>query len=173
MNDAIDTHLDWVINRLATINPNRKVYGPFDAQDWPPKQLRIQAEAFYLLYLGSDPSGSGQSSTSPIYTVTLQWQWYVIGTEITNGIRGRARGDRGRTNRTMQEELLNSMFPFFAVKKSSSINEGDGSILLDNVTPQEQVNWTKPKFVRGPDKDGGVVFSIATVYLSDIQTAMS
>lgn len=169
MNDAIDTHLNSVMTRIAAFNSSRKVYGPIDAQDWPPKQIPVQNEAFYLLVLAPMPSGTGESSSSPIYSITLQWQWYVVGTEITTGIRGRVRGDRGRTNRTMMEELLYGMFPYFATKMSTSINEGDGSIVLTKVTPQEQCSWTKPKFTSRVDRDSGVVYGIATVYLTDIQ----
>lgn len=141
-----------------------------EAMDWPPKNIVLQA--FYLLVLGQRQVGkSFWSPTVPVYTHTLQWTWIISGTDLTQGVVGRSRGDRYRTDMTMKEELLQASWPWFAPKTQwSVVGSTPAGLALTStpLNPPETMWFTQPAFVSHVDKTSGMTTGTATIYLTDM-----
>ena len=166
LNNAIDSYLDHCKSRWATANPQRIINGPIDSQDWPPKNFNF--EQMYLVEVNNTPLGKqGASASMPFITTLLQWTWGIMGTDLTSGIRGRVRGDRGRKNRQIQAEILNVCFPYFCEKKMFDLDQNTGLLISQSLDPKESIRWTIPQFPNRQDINSGIIYGTATVYLSD------
>lgn len=173
MIEGIDTYVRHVRLRLATINPNRQVKGPMSAQDWPVK--RVIPEALYLLVLGDAPVGrAGFSPTVPIVHTTLQWAWVILGEDIADGVRGRNRGNRYRTDYEIKEELRQAVYPGFAPKVRLSAAPQTGALTATPFDSQEAIFWTPLEYgQQRQDRDSGVIYGIATTYITQMTDAIT
>lgn len=175
LSDATDSYFEYVAGRMATINPDRKMIGIADASDWPPKKIFF--EAFYLILLGEKPLGKQfWSAEIPVLSFGMQWTWLIKGTDLQTGLIGRSRGDRYRTNMAMRQELLKATFPWFTQKLSWSVqgNTPTGLALKSSpLTPSEYMWWTPPEFANRQDKDSGVLYGAATVWLVDMTESIT
>lgn len=164
--DAIDTHYLAVRTRIKALNPARNILGMMSAQDWPPKDVFL--EAFYCLVLGEVPLGkSADSASIPVVVHTLQWTWMITGTDIQTGVQLRSRGDRYRKHSQMKTELENGCYPRFAQKIQASV-DATGNIIQTPIVPSESIVWTPPSFVDRNAKDSGVLYGVATVRVTDM-----
>src|SRR5580692_11732009 len=94
--DALDSYYQYVKGRIIAFNNQRVVKGMLSAQDWPPKQVTLNA--FYLLDMGEEPVGKqGFSPAVPIKFHLVQWTWIIKGSDLQPGERLANRGDRYRT----------------------------------------------------------------------------
>lgn len=167
MIEAIDTFEEHFRTNVLAFNASRKVIGVLDARDWPP--ATIDQEAFYLLSLGEAPVAEAQSAAMPVYTHTVQITWIIAGADLLSSNRGLNRGNRYRVNMQMKAEVLRGLFPYFAEKKSYSINQANGSLVITPIVPQEFIIWSKAQFGPSqPAKDSGVIYGIATVYVANM-----
>lgn len=169
-NDASDTYFNHVMDRVIDISPSRKLFGPMDAEDWPPKKLEL--ESFYLICFNSTPVRGASSAVSPFMTTLVQWIWVIQGTDLTSGIRGRNRGDRGRKFNEMKSELIEGCYPYFTEKKSYTVDDDTGVVTSTPFDPAQSLNWTVPSFGRNkfsPQEvsPSGIVYGYASVYLTD------
>lgn len=164
--DAIDSYYRFVKSRIIAINANREFVGIMSAQDWPPKNVTM--EAFYLLDLDAEPVGrSGFSPAVPIKFHLVQWTWVIKGADLQQGIRAAFRGDRYRTMQTMKDELTRGMFPNYAEKLTWSLN-ANGQAVGASYTPQMFITWIPVKFHTSYDKDSGVAYGTASTRIQDI-----
>lgn len=178
-NDAPDSYFAYVESRVQAINPSRKLFGPIDAMDWPPKKLEL--EAFYLILLSASPLQLGASQASPFMTLPVQWSWIIKGTDLQSGIRGRSRGDRGRTHKDMMAELIEGNYPGQTEKKSYTMDDATGLPVAASFIPTQFMSWTLPTFGQNPQGAGGgrsivesgVIYGYATVYLSDVPVTVT
>jgi len=168
---AIDTHYLAVKTRVLAVNAARVFVGVMSSQDWPPKD--VQLEAFYLLVLGEVPLGKQADSASiPVKVHTVQWTWMIAGTDIQKGIQLRGRGDRYRTNFTMKGELENGVFPRFAQKQNVVVNS-TGQLVGIPIVPTEYILWSPVSFVDRNEKASGLAYGIGTVRITDMTDAIS
>lgn len=178
-NDAPDSYFAYVESRIQAINPSRKLFGPIDSMDWPPKKLEL--EAFYLILLSAAPLPLGASQASPFMTLPVQWSWIIKGTDLQSGIRGRSRGDRGRTHREMMAELVQGCYPGQTEKKSYTMNDTTGLPVATSFDPVQYMSWSLPSFGDNPlgrwggrkIDESGVIYGYATVYLSDVPVTVT
>ena len=169
---AIDTHYDYVKQRIASFNVSRKVVGIMDAQDWPPEN--VQMEALYCIALGEVPIGkSGFSPTIPILYHTVQWTWLIAGTDIQEGIQIRSRGDRYRTNYAIEKELEYGMYPQFAQKNYVQVNASNGAVIVLPVDPVEYIWWSPISFGKKSDRESGLLYGTGTVRITNMSDVIS
>jgi hypothetical protein len=146
-----------------------------DAMDWPAKPVSF--ENFYLLTLGQRPLGKEfWSGTVPVLAHTLQWTWMISGTDLRTGKVGRSRGDRYRTNMTMREELLGASWPWFTEKLSWAVQGSSPSGLVlqsQSLNPREFMWWTELTFMNRIDRESGILYGTATLYLTDMDAAIT
>jgi hypothetical protein len=157
--DAIDSFYQSVKGRMASINANRKVAGLLMAQDWPPKNVSL--EAFYLL-TQSDSAASRQfySPYIPVKFHHISFVWIIKGTDIQQGTRAANRGDRFRTAFTMKDELTKAMYPNFCEKKTWSLDaSGNWNGVSEN--PVEYITWIPVEFHEKTAMDSGLVWGTA------------
>lgn len=169
MLDAIDTFWEYTSGRMATINPNRKMIGVADAMDWPPKSILF--EGFYLLVLGEKPvlSREAWSASTPIVVHTCQFSWIIAGQDLTQGVVGRSRGSKYRTNMTMREEILKATYPGFCQKQSWAVlGNSPSGLMLQGTPKQEYITWGPLTFLNRQDKSSGVIYGAATVEITDM-----
>lgn len=168
---ALDSYFKAVEARMAVINPDREVVGMVSAQDWPGQDVKF--EAFYCLSLTTSPLGrQAYSPASLFYVSHVQWVWMIMGTDVQQGIRGRNRGDRYRTNRLMEAELLKALYPYFAPKAHWSI-DANGTLVSTPSDPEDNIWWTPPVFVQKSDKDSGLVYSSAASMVTEITESIA
>jgi len=168
---GIDTHYLAVKTRIQALNANRKVIGVMSAQDWPPKNVEL--EAFYLLVLGEVPLGRQADSASiPVKVHTVQWTWMIVGSDIQVGIQTRSRGDRYRTHFTMKGELENGVFPRFAPKVNVVVNNV-GQLVAVPIVPSEQIIWSPVSIMDRNEKSSGVTYGVGTVKITDFTDFIS
>lgn len=160
--DGIDSFYNWVKTRMASVNPGRKVLGLLDAQDWP--STNVVMEAFYLLTL-KDASQNG-TIANPIEAHIVQWVWVIKGSDLSQGQRGRNRGDRFRTAQDMKGELVQALYPNFAEKKSWQV-DGNGRWIGTSHDPVEYIMWSKPDFNQRLDKENGIVYGACGLHITD------
>lgn len=164
MIDVLDSHYNYVKTRVQSlVNPTRKFMGATMAQDWPNET--VQMESFYMLDLGQVPIGRQSYSASvPILSYTVQWTWLIAGTDIQNGVKGRNRAERYRTNYDMKNELRIALFPNFCEKLQFSLS-GE-TVIKTSYDPQEYITWTPSTFRDRIDKPSGLVYGLCTVQIT-------
>lgn len=168
---AIDSHYLAVKARVLNINATRVFAGVMSSQDWPPKD--VQLEAFYLLVMGEVPLGrQAYSASIPVKVHTVQWSWLIVGMDIQKGIQLRNRGDRYRTHFTMKGELENGVFPGFAQKQNVVVNNS-GQLVAVPIVPTEYIVWSPVSFVDRNEKASGVTYGLGTVRITDMTDAIS
>jgi len=174
MLNAVDSYFEYCLTRWQTINPARNVVAILDAMDWPAKQVEL--EQVYLLTLGQRPLGKQfWSGSVPVLAHTLQWTWMIAGTDLQSGKVGRSRGDRYRKNMTIKQELLQASWPWFTEKKSWSVqgNTPSGlSLVSSSLSPKEFMWWTELTFMNRIDRQSGLIYGTATLYLTDMDAAI-
>jgi hypothetical protein len=155
--DWSDGVYNYVLNRIATINPDRVFSGIVQARSWPIE--RAVPESFYLL-LGNETPLKGMPISAPGYSEKIQWAWQIIGTDIPQNALQRNRGDRYRINFTMQQELTQGMWPFFCEKLQYTLDASSGSPVLvpTSYFPKEMIWYKKPIFTDRFDKTSGILF---------------
>jgi hypothetical protein len=165
--DGIDSFYQFVKARIQVLNTQRVVAGMLNAQDWPPKNVKL--EAFYLLVLGEDVVGrQGFSPAVPIKFHLVQWTWIIKGSDLQQGEKLANRGDRYRIMQTMKEELTNGLFPNYAEKLTWSLNQTNGKWLGVPYAPKMFVTWTPVSFQEKFDKDSGVAYGTGSTRIQDI-----
>lgn len=161
--DWIDSFYKYVKVRIQTINPLREFGGISDAIDWP-KRL-AKENAFYLLVLQEMPNrGQGLSTnpvSAPLYGITVQWSWNIIGEDIKNNDRMANRGDRYRENMQMRQEIRHGMFPEFCEKFKWHLDTNDNIIKPDAYIPAEYIWFSKSQFRHQVDRPTGILFGTA------------
>ena len=169
--DAVDSIYQNAKARISAVNPSRVTAGLLAAQDWPPKNVKL--EAFYLLDLGEAPAMKAfYSATVPVKFHQLQWVWIVKGTELQQGVRAANRGDRFRTMQTMKGELTNGLFPGFTEKKTWSL-DASGNWIGVSLNPVEFITWTPVEFHERLDKDSGIMYGSGAVRVCDETDAIT
>jgi hypothetical protein len=164
--DALDTYYQWVKARIVTFNSARVVSGMLNAQDWPPKFVKLNS--FYLLVLGEEPVGkSGFSPAVPIKFHLVQWTWIIKGSDLQPGERLANRGDRYRIMQAMKWELTQGMFPNYCPKMTWNIN-AQGSFVGIPFVPALAITWTPVSFHERFDKDSGVAYGTGSTRIQDI-----
>lgn len=162
MIDAVDSYIRYVRLRMASINPERLIKGPMDAQEWPTKQ--VVNGALYLLTF-SDSSGNGTPAV-PVYSHMLQWAWIVFGDPLCDDKRGRNRGNRYRVDFQIKDELRRATYPNFAPKVHLTVDNA-GTLTATPLDNQEAISWTEIDFgPKNPDKASGVIYGYATTYVT-------
>lgn len=166
MVDAIDSFYQAAKARMATINPNRKVKGLLMAQDWPPKNVDL--EAFYLLTISDSAANrSFYSATIPVKFHHVQWVWIIKGTDLQQHERKANRGDRFRTMFQMKDELTKALYPNFTEKLSWSLDT-NGTFVGVHEDPVEYITWTPVEFYEKSAMDSGVMWGSAAVKIWDM-----
>lgn len=169
--DALDSFYQATKARMATINPQRAVKGMLMAQDWPPKNVDL--EAFYLLTLKDSAADRNfYSAYIPVKFHHVQWVWIIKGTDIQAGTRAANRGDRFRTMYSMKDELTKAMFPNFTEKLNWSLNAA-GVWIGAAETPVEFITWTPVEFYEKTAMDSGVVWGSASTKIWNMTDAIT
>jgi len=164
--DAIYSHYNWVKARIKIKNPDRKVAGLLNAQDWPEKPFKY--DTFFLLDLNDVSVGrQGFSPSNPIKLRQVQWTWINSGTDLKQGERKPNRGDRFNLMLTMQEELLYALYPGYCEKLTWSLNAA-GIWIGDSLTPPEFITWTPVEFHKKWDKESSIGYGAGAVSVQDI-----
>lgn len=164
--DAVDSHYQHVKSRIATVNIDRVVAGLLDAQDWPPKNVKL--DAFYLLILAASSIGrQGYSQQTPIKFHHCQWVWINKGTDLQQGVRAANRGDRFRTMEQMQGELINALYPGFTEKLTWGL-DANGNWIGTELTPVEYITWTPVELYEKGAMDSGVRYGSGAVKIMDM-----
>lgn len=164
--DAIDSHYQYVKGRVALVNAARVVAGLLDAQDWPPKEVKL--DAFYLLMVADSSIGrQGYSAAVPIKFHHVQWVWINKGTDVQQGERKANRADRMRTMQQMKGELINALFPHYAEKKTWSL-DGNGTWNGSSLNPVEYITWTPVDFAEKGAMDSGIRWGSAAIRICDM-----
>ena len=159
--DAVDSFYAATKARIATLNPNRKVKGLLMAQDWPPKNVDL--EAFYLLTLKDSAVGRQMYSAAvPVKFHFVQWVWMIKGTDIQPGTRAANRGDRFRTMFEMKDEMTKALYPNFTEKLTFAL-DGAGNWAGTPEDPVEYITWTPVEFYEKTAADSGIVWCSAAV----------
>lgn len=167
--DAIDSFYEYVRARIVTINPQRVVAGHLFAQDWPPKDIKL--EAFYLVTVGDMPIGrQGFSPTVPIQYHMVQWQWQVLGADVAKGQVGPNRGVRFRAHWQMKDELRQALYPYFCQKQTYEMQQQGAQLTFAGtpVDPPEWFGWAPPEYHEKVDKPSGKVDGMVAVRLWDM-----
>ena|SRR5882762_8381740 len=166
MIEAFDSHYDWVKTRVLAQNSTRKFSGIMESQGWPPRIVKM--ESFYLITLGETPVNAKVGSlSSSWYRGTVQWTWMIAGTDIEKGMAGLNRGDAYTINAQMKKELRLGAYPLFAEKKAFSV-DGNRQVVRTGYDPKKWVYWTFLEFTQRVDRDSGLIYGIATTYLTAV-----
>lgn len=164
--DAPDTFYQFVKGRIIAFNSQRIVAGMLNAQDWPPKNLKL--EAFYLLLLGEEPVGkSGFSPAVPIKFHIVQWTWIIKGSDLQPGEQLANRGDRYRKMQAMKWELTQGMYPNYAPKQTWNIV--NGVFKGTPVVGAQALTWTPVSFHEQYPKDSQMAYGVGSTRIQDIQ----
>jgi len=170
--EVLDSHYQYVKARINTATkrtiPGQKgvVAGMLNAQDWPPKEIKI--EMFYMLVLGREPVGhEAYSSANPIKFHLVQWTWLVKGSDLQQGTRQAYRGDRYRIMQVMEDELSYGMTPNYAERQSWSLNASDVWVAT-SFSPKQFFTWTPVEFHETFTKDSGIAYGTGRTRLQDI-----
>jgi hypothetical protein len=168
MIEWVDSHYCHVKERVTSKNSTRKFSGVMDAEGWPPKV--VDMEAFYLITLGHAPAARTViSAANNMYRTTVQWTWMVAGTDIERDFAGVNRGDRYRRHGKMVKELLNGAYPLFTEKKSFDM-DSTGKLIKASFDPKQFIYWSVLEFTQRNDRESGLVYGIATTYLTGVAT---
>jgi hypothetical protein len=163
--DAVDSIYQYVKARILVVNPQRQVKGFLTAQDWPPKNVTL--DAFYLLVLGEVAAGrTYYSASTPVKFHQLQWVWINQGTDLTPGIRQANRGTKYRTMQQMKGELQSGLFPNFCEKFSWSL-DGNGNWVSAQLIPQQWLLWAPVEFHEKIDKESGIMYGSGAIRVVD------
>lgn len=170
LRDIVDTYYKAIKDRVRVVNANRRFEGLVQVSAWPPET--VQEEALYLLLFDPKPVKEMISRATPTYTRMVQWTWLVQGTDLQPGEEGSNRGDRYDLHEKIVEELIQAHAVQAAEKKSWSLDAND---LLVGATsdPAQFVRWSVPDFGSDYNKDTGLVYGLATVYVSGIASTIS
>lgn len=164
--DSIDSHYQYMKGRMATINASRVVAGLLDAQDWPPKNVKL--DAFYLLVLAANSIGrQGYSASTPIKFHHCQWVWINKGTDLQQGERMANRGDRFRTMEQMQGELIEALYPNFCQKQTFALDV-NGNWVGSPLNPVEFITWTPVDMYEKSTMESGVRYGSGAVKIFDM-----
>ena len=170
--DTIDSHYQYVKQRILALNQNRVFGGIVEARDWPYKEASDQA--FYLAIDRAAPSRNVASWHSPLYTFEIQWVWIILGTDLSPTVQAANRGDRYRISFAMQEEILQGLWPGFCEKQKWAAGSGDvASVSGTPYVPSEKVWWRRPTFSEKIDRNTGILFGYGAIQLSAFAPAMS
>lgn len=168
--DWSDGVYNYVLNRIAAINPARQFSGIVQARAWPVDQAT--PESFYLLLGNEAPLRTpGHTPISaPTYSEKIQWAWQIIGNDIPQNALQRNRGDRYRINFTMQQELLQGLWPFFFEKKQYSLDASSGSpvVVATSYFPKEMLWVKEPVFTDRMDRVSGILFGYGALEVTGI-----
>lgn len=173
--NEIETYYFHVAGNMATLNPSQKFGGISDARDWP--QVKVRENYLYLLVVGVSPTQQG-TRANPGNRYTLQWNWIVIGSDIQPGHVSANRGDKYRTNLTIQQNLTNASYPGFALVNAYTQDPTTpANLIVTPVSPQGWARWSRPDF-RGTNdfKRSGVLNGIASLNLyfeSDVPSSIA
>ncbi len=166
--DALDSYYQWVRARIVSYNQQRVVKGMLNAQDWPPKEVVLNA--FYLLVLGEEPVGkSGFSPAVPIKFHLVQWTWIIKGSDLQPGVQAANRGDRYRTMQAMKYELTYGMFPNYAPKQTWALVGSKWTPTPLPATQEQAITWTPVSFHETYPKDSGIAYGTGSTRIQDIQ----
>jgi hypothetical protein len=164
--DAIDSFYRFVKANVIAINADRIFVGIMNAQDWPPKNLTL--EAYYLLVLGEEPIGKqGYSQAVPIKFHLVQWVWLIKGSDLQQGTRAAFRGDRYRTMQSMKDEMTQGMYPGYSPKLTWALNPATGAVVGTPFTPPLTIAWPPVTFHEKFDKESGVAYGTASTRIQD------
>lgn len=161
MIECVDSYFTWVRSQFTV--PDFKFGGVIQASAWP--QLPAKEKTFYLLVLGAQPSRGQQNGSRLIQLIeyTLQWTWFVIGTDTQAGQQSMNRGDRYRTSMQMQSALTAANFPGFTNKILLSVNPATGVITSTPYVPNgggESVWWNRIRYRSRPDNEqSGLIYT--------------
>jgi hypothetical protein len=165
--DAQDSFYQFVKARIQAYNTNRIVAGVLNAQDWPPKNVKL--ESFYLLIIGEEPVGKqGFSPAVPIKFHLVQWTWIIKGQDLQQGERAANRGGRYRTMQMMKWELTQGMYPNYAEKQTWSLN-ASGVWTGQSLSPPMFMTWTPVSFHETFDKASQLAYGTGSTRIQDIQ----
>jgi hypothetical protein len=168
--DALDSYYQFVRARILSVanNPTNNppiVAGVLNAQDWPPKQVKLNA--FYMLILGEEPVGKqGFSPAVPIKFHLIQWTWIIKGSDLQQGEQFANRGDRYRLMQAMKYQLTYGMSPNYCPKLTwNLVNEVWTGVPL---IPAMAITWTPVDFHERFDKDSGLAYGTGSTRIQDI-----
>lgn len=162
MIQVTDSFSEAVRARILAVNAIRKVHGMIDAAEWPPD--KVDFESFYCILVGMTPLGrQAFTPSAPLYAYRLQWVWLISGTDVQPTQEQLNRGDRYRTHLTMCEELRIGLYPNFAEKLQFSIDQTNGRLLSQSLTPQEFMWWTPGTFRHRVDNKSGLLYGYVDV----------
>ena len=162
---AIDSFYQNIKSRIQQINSSRIVAGLLMAQDWPPKNVKLNA--FYLLNLTDVPASRDMNSAT-VQTLSryVQWVWIIPGTPLQSNQQGANRGDRLRIHWQMQQELMQALYPYFCEKKNWA-RDGNGVWSGVAQVPEASIFWTRGEFKEQIDKESGSIYGLASLYICD------
>lgn len=168
LTDVLDTHWNYVTQRILTLNPQRPLGGIVAARAWPFQQAIDQA--IYMAWSQGKPSKNVNSQQSPLYTYSVRWCWIAIGDDLTQTEEGLNRGDRYRIDFQIQTELRYGLYPGFTPKLTFSVaDNGHGQAVVTGTpfqTPGDNVWWSKATFLDREDTETGILFGYGAVNVS-------
>ena len=155
---CIDTYYEYVKAQMAKVNPAQLMGGMANARDWPETQPK--EGMLYLLFLNAVEIGGTRANT--LFEFVCQWNWVLIGADLTPGVVGANRGDRYRKNLQLIGDLRNANYPLFTPKRIYSVV--NNVVVSTVVQPVEMVWWRSKGTVANPtDEKSGVVYGVAPV----------
>jgi hypothetical protein len=188
--DVIDSYYLFVQQQMAAIGAQAYVNGvtvpqPFAgvvfARDWP--LTEIAESALHLVIISANAVGGSVNQT--IYEFVCQWNWLLIGTNLTYGQVGANRGDRYRTNLQIMNNLRQAHYPGFCQKQSiTGVNQNTQALTQtpsSSTVPYasnpyntvESIWWTKLRFPFKQDQQSGVVYGVGAFSLYGIDSALA
>lgn len=185
----IDSYYQFVSQQMVAINAQINVNGALiqqpmcgyvQARDWP--QTPQVEGGLYLLILSTPLGGGLKSRAQEQVEVVCQWQWLLVGTDITAIQLAQNRGDRFRTNFQITENLRQANYPRFCRKQDYSVTptgvlQSIPSTSVYPVSPIESVTWTPLRFMPHTDSQiSGLTFGVAALELygfSDVNVAIA
>jgi hypothetical protein len=112
----------------------------------------------------------GGTKAQTLYEYVCQWNWLLIGTDLTGGQIAENRGDRYRAYFQVLANLRQANFPGFCQKQSIVVNPQTGALSYTPITDTnpvsayESIFWTNPRFKAVADNDKtGLAFGVAAV----------
>lgn len=163
---AIYSYYAYVVQQVTILNSSQIFGGLINARDWP--QTPPHEGALYLLYMNSTPVGGTESQI--LYEFLCQWVWQLAGTDIQAGQRAQNRGDRFRSNMTIESLLRQASYPSFCTKQSYA-SDTEGNIAATPVTSavpsdggKESVWWSRLRFIpRLENEKSGLTYGAASL----------
>lgn len=161
MIEPLDSYYSYIAARMAAIDSTQKMCGVVAARDWP---LTPPIEGgLYLLFLSAVPTTGTESQI--FYEYSCQWNWLLIGTDISPTQQAENRGDRYRKSMQIVKNLRQANFPSFCSKKSFAAN-AQGTVTQMVYDPIESIWWSHLRMMPRADNDkSGLVYGAAALQL--------